>query len=257
MQTKKDQPLHRDFVFGTRPVMEALEAGEEINKILLLRDARSENVAEILALARAKNIPYQRVPQARLNRVTRKNHQGAIAFISPIRFDRLDMVIPGLFEAGENPLVVVLDQVTDVRNFGAICRSAECLGAQAVVIPKKGGAAVNSDAVKTSAGALFNLKVCRVDDLKEAMLLLQQSGLQIVACTEKSKQPLQSADFTVPTAVLLGAEDVGISPPLLKRADQSVRIPMTGQTNSLNVAVSAGVVLYECLKQRLNVAQTA
>lgn len=251
MQTKPTHEIFKDLIFGTRPVLEALESDKEVNKILLLRGASGDAIQQITLLAKEKRIPVQKVPVEKLNRITRKNHQGVLAFISPIEYDKLDEVIPTLFENGANPLILVLDQITDVRNMGAICRSAECLGAQAVVLPSKGGALINSDAVKTSAGAIFNLKICRTDDLTSAILLLKNSGLKIIACTEKSAKNIQDCTFNVPVAIVLGSEDIGISAPLIKLADERVRIPMLGQTESLNVAVSAGVILYECLKQRM------
>lgn len=253
MQTKPHREIFKDLVFGTRPVLEALESGKEVNKILLLRGGSTDTIQQITQLAKEKRIPVQKVPVEKLNRITRKNHQGVLAFISPIEYDKLEEVIPMLFEKGLNPLILVLDQITDVRNVGAICRSAECLGAQAVVIPSRGGALINSDAAKTSAGAIFNLKVCRADDLYSALTLLKNSGLKIVACTEKTDKNVQDCSLDGPTAIVMGAEDLGISPPLMKLADERVRIPMLGQTESLNVAVSAGIVLYECLKQRASI----
>lgn len=250
MQTKTSSSIFKEVVFGTRPVMEALETGQEINKILILRGAHSENVLQITKWAHSRRIPFQKVPMEKLNRVTRKNHQGVIALLSPIQYDKLETVIPALFEAGENPLVVALDGITDVRNLGAICRSAECMGAQVVVLPQRGGAMITGDAVKTSAGAIFNLKICRVDHIREAVVFLKNSGLHIVACSEKGTKELPEASFVNPTAVILGSEDTGIDREIEQLAHQVVRIPMKGKTQSLNVAVSAGVVLYECLKQR-------
>lgn len=256
MQTSATTPF-KDYVFGTRPVLEAMESGKEINKILILRGAQGDNTQKILQQARRQQIPHQQVPMEKLNKITRKNHQGVIALLSPVHYDDLEVVVPTLFENGENPLIVVIDQVTDVRNLGAICRSAECMGAQAVVIPNKGGALINSDAIKTSAGAIFNLKICRADDLAVALKFLKNSGLKIIACSEKGDKLLHDAEFKDPVAIVLGAEDTGISPEILRQTDQLVRIPMSGQTQSLNVAVSAGVVLYECIKQRTAVETSA
>lgn len=249
MQTKPE-PSFTDYVFGTRPVLEALESGKEINKILVLKGAHGENTTKILQWAQRQQIPHQKVPMEKLNKITKKNHQGVIALLSPIHYDKLDIVVPELFEQGANPLVLVLDQITDVRNLGAICRSAECMGAQIIVIPEKGGALINSDAVKTSAGAIFNLKICKVSDLVSSVKFLKNSGLNVIACTEKGNKMLYEASFSDPAAILLGSEDTGISSELMKLANQQVKIPMIGKTQSLNVAVSAGVVLYECIKQR-------
>lgn len=249
MQTNPEPSL-TDYVFGTRPVLEALESGKEINKILVLKGAHGENTTKILQWAQRQQIPHQKVPMEKLNKITKKNHQGVIALLSPIHYDKLDVVVPELFEQGANPLVLVLDQITDVRNLGAICRSAECMGAQIIVIPEKGGALINSDAVKTSAGAIFNLKICKVPDLVSSVKFLKNSGLHVIACTEKGNKMLHEATFSDPAVILLGSEDTGITPELMKLANQQVKIPMTGKTQSLNVAVSAGVVLYECIKQR-------
>ncbi len=249
MQT--DVTTTKDFVFGTHPVLEALESGKEINKILILRTGISENTQKIIKLAQQANIPYQKVPVEKLNKITRKNHQGVIALLSPVHYDNLENVVVDLYESGKTPLILVLDQITDVRNFGAICRSAECMGAHAVVIPERGGALITSEAVKTSAGAVFNIKICRVKDLPGSVKFLKNSGLTAIACFEKGKKLLSETSFAGPAAIILGAEDTGISSQLMLEADEQVQIPMAGVTQSLNVAVSAGIVLYESLKQRM------
>lgn len=257
MQTNQPQAFFKDLIFGTRPVIEALESGKEINKILIQRGADNDSISAIVKLARGLNVPVQRVPPEKLVRVTRKNHQGVIAFLSPVVYDNLEAVVPTLYEEGHQPLVVVLDRITDVRNLGAICRSAECLGAQVIVIPEQGGAALNADAVKTSAGAIFNLKVCRVKNLYTAIQFLKNSGLKIIACTEKSPETIYESDLSGPCCVVMGAEDTGIHDDLLKITDVKASIPMVGQTASLNVSVSAGIVLSEVLKQRMAVETKA
>lgn len=257
MQTNQPQAFFKDLIFGTRPVIEALESGKEINKILIQRGAANDSISAIVKLARDLNVPVQRVPPEKLVRVTRKNHQGVIAFLSPVIYDNLETVVPTLYEGGQQPLVVVLDRITDVRNLGAICRSAECLGAQVIVIPEQGGAALNADAVKTSAGAIFNLKVCRVKNLYTSIQFLKNSGLKIVACTEKASETIYETDLSGPCCVVMGAEDTGIHDDLLKITDVKVSIPMAGQTASLNVSVSAGIVLSEILKQRTAVETKA
>ncbi len=246
----------KDLIFGNHPVLEALESGKEINKILVLRGAVSEHTKHILQLASQRRIPVQKVPVEKLNRVTRKNHQGVIAFLSPVSYHRIEDVIPNLYEEGKTPLVVVLDHITDVRNVGAICRSAECMGAQAILLPTKGAGALNADAAKASAGAIFNLHICRTDHLEGAIRYLKDSGLSVVSCTEKGSETLYKGELSGPTCIILGAEDTGIQPALLALSDQHLRIPMAGQTGSLNVSVSAGIILAECLKQRSDVENT-
>jgi 23S rRNA (guanosine2251-2'-O)-methyltransferase len=208
---------------------------------------------EIIELAHKAQVPVSSVPVEKLDNLTRKNHQGAVAFLSPIDYAPLDIIVTGIFERGQSPLLLILDRVTDVRNFGAIARNAECMGVHAIIIPSRGSAQVNGDAIKTSAGALNIVPVCREPNLKETIWYLQQSGVQIVACTEKAEQGVQEGkvDFTVPTAIIMGSEEDGISPEYLKRADVQVRIPLVGQIGSLNVSVASGVVLYEALRQRL------
>jgi len=249
MQIEHDIKIN-DLIFGTRPVLEAFESHKEVNKVLVQKGQVNEHTKQIIQLARNAKVPVQYVPIEKLNRVTRKNHQGIIAFLSPVTYEVIEQVIPDLFEKGLVPFILVLDGVTDVRNFGSICRSAECLGAHAVLIPLQGGAMVNADAVKTSAGAIFNIKICRTPDLVSAVRFLKNSGLSIVASTEKSSTPIHKARLTDPMALVLGAEDVGIDNKILAMADQHILIPMVGKTESLNVAVSAAIVLYESSKQR-------
>ena len=239
-----------DFIFGMRPVTEAILSGQEINKILLKQTGRSENLGSLMALIHQHGIPFQYVPEEKLNRVTRKNHQGVIAFLSSIEYQDLEKLLPMIFEDGRTPLILVLDNITDVRNFGSIARSAECAGADAIVIPVKGSALINSDAIKTSAGALSYLPVCRTLHLKNTLDFMQASGLQIVAATEKAELDFFNADFTRPTAIIFGAEDTGISPELLRIAQPWVKIPLSGNIASLNVAVAAGVLLFETVRQR-------
>jgi len=192
------------------------------------------------------------VPGEKLDGLTRKNHQGAVAYVSPIDFAPLDGLVSGLFEEGKVPFLLLLDRITDVRNFGAIARTAECLGVQAIVVPGRGAAQINGDALKTSAGALNLLPVCRENDLRASIEFLQQSGVLIVACTEKADEVVgaQTTDFSGPIAVLMGSEEDGISPELLRMADVKLRVPMTGQIQSLNVSVAAGIMLFEVARQR-------
>ncbi|MDJ0363609.1 23S rRNA (guanosine(2251)-2'-O)-methyltransferase RlmB [Hymenobacter sp. H14-R3] len=242
-----------DMLFGLRPIMEALNAGRTLDKIFLLRATKNSLTQDISALAREANVPVSLVPLEKLESLTRKNHQGAVAFVSPIDFAPLDTLLAGLFEDGKVPFILLLDRVTDVRNFGAIARTAECMGVQALVVPAHGAAQINGDAVKTSAGALNILPVCRETDLRQTIIFLKESGLTVIACTEKADADLghtEPASLTGPIAVLMGSEEDGISPDLLRLCDQRLRIPMSGQIQSLNVGVAAGIMLFEVAKGR-------
>lgn len=238
-------------VYGIRAVMEAIDGGKEIESLFIQRGLSGPLLQELKQLLRQYDISYQQVPAEKLNRMTGKNHQGVIAVISPITYQRVEDLVPLLYEQGEVPLLLILDGVTDVRNLGAIARTAECVGAHALVVPKKGSAEVNPDAIKTSAGALFKINVCREESLSRTVRFLQESGIQVVACTEKTEDTIYGLDYSVPTAFILGSEERGIADDLIRMADQLARIPMVGTIASLNVSVSGGVVLYEALRQRL------
>ncbi|RDV15091.1 23S rRNA (guanosine(2251)-2'-O)-methyltransferase RlmB [Pontibacter diazotrophicus] len=242
-----------EMIFGSRPILEALSAGKELEKIFLQRGAKNPTTDEIVQLAKRLEVPVVTVPLEKLNKLTRKNHQGAVALISPISYVPLAETVTSLFEQGKSPLLLILDRVTDVRNFGSIARNAECMGVNAIVIPSRGGAQINADAVKTSAGALHLVPVCREPNLKDTIDYLKNSGFQIVACTEKTEQNLSdmTLDMVGPTAIIMGSEEDGISPEYLKRADARVRIPLLGQIGSLNVSVATGIILYEAMRQRL------
>ena len=243
-----NRPNKEDFVFGMQSVIETLKSDKEIDKLLLQKELK--HFDEIEQLARERGVPIQKVPLEKLNRVTMKNHQGAIAFVSTVNFAILSNVVTSVFESGEVPLVLILDRVTDVRNFGAICRSAECSGVHAIVLPTRGGAQINGDAMKTSSGALNFVPVCRENDLAHTVKYLKNSGFQVVASTEKAKDYLYKADFSLPTAIIMGSEEDGISENLLEMADHAVKIPMKGRVGSLNVSVATGVILYEAVRQR-------
>lgn len=240
----------KNLIFGTRPILEALQAGKDIDKIFVQKDARSEQIKELLHHARQKQVPTSFVPVEKLNRFTRQNHQGVVCLLSPINYSSLDIVLPTVFENGETPLLMILDRISDVRNFGAICRSAECAGVHAVVVPSKGAAQINSDAVKASAGAVFNIPVCREESLIKTIQFLKNSGVQIISCTEKAEKYIYENDYSLPSAIILGSEEDGISKELLQKSDYLARIPMSGKTASLNVSVAAGIILYEAMRQR-------
>lgn len=251
----QSQKRNEDLIFGIRAVMEAIMSGKDIDKVLLKKGSGGELFREVFELVRSHQIPFQFVPVEKINRITRKNHQGIIAFISPVTFYDIENLLPVLFEEGKNPFILVLDEVTDVRNFGAIVRTAECAGVDAVLIPERGAARINADAVKTSAGALHLMPVCRTRDLRKAVLFLQQSGLRVVAATEKSSDPYTGGNYSDPVAIVMGSEDTGIDPQILTLADERVKIPVLGQIQSLNVSVAAGLLVYEVVRQRSSITE--
>ena len=239
-----------EMIFGARAVIEAIQAGKEIDKVLIKKDIQSDLSKELLAALKDTFIPVQRVPVERINRITKKNHQGVIAFISPITYQRTEDIVPFLFEQGKNPLLIMLDGLTDVRNFGAIARTCECAGVDAIIIPNKNSVSVNADAIKTSAGALHTLPVCREANLRNTIKFLKDSGFKIIAASEKGDYDNTKADYEGPSCIILGAEDTGVSYDNLALCDEWVKIPMLGTIESLNVSVAAGVLIYEAIKQR-------
>ena len=237
-------------IFGLRPVIEAIEAGKTIDKLFVQKGLQGEIFSELRKLISEYEIPTQYVPVEKLIRLTRKNHQGVFAFLSPIEFYSIENLLPQIYEEGKTPFLLILDRVSDVRNFGAIARTAECVGVDAIIIPQKGSASVNADAVKTSTGALYNIPVCKEPNLRKVFQYLKQSGIQIVSATEKASDFIYEADYAVPTAIVMGSEEVGISDDLIKISDHIVKLPMFGKTSSLNVSVACGVFLYEVVRQR-------
>lgn len=244
------QSSDQEIIFGTRAVMEAIAAGKEFDKLFLQKGLKNELSQELSTLIYDHNIPVSKVPVEKLNRITKKNHQGVIGFLSAVSYASLDNVISETYQQGKDPLVILLDRITDVRNFGAIARTAECMGAHAIVIPSKGSARISGDAMKASAGALNFLPVCREENLKKTIRYLQANGFRIIACTEKAETLLAEVDMQGPLAILLGSEEDGISDEYLKLANEKAMIPMTGHIASLNVSVSAAIALYEAFKQR-------
>ena len=246
MKITKDE----NAIFGFHPIMEAIKAGKEIDTLFIQKGLKGDLFQELLTLVKSHKVVYKHVPVEKLNRLTGKNHQGVFAFVSPINFGNTANVIPQIYEEGKTPLILVLDRITDVRNFGAIVRTAECSGVNAIIVPEKGSAAINGDAIKTSSGALHNIPVCREFNLRATIEFLKNSGLQIIGCTEKTDDLIYTPDYTLPTAIILGSEEDGISEEFLQMCTNKTKIPMTGTIGSLNVSVSAGVVLYEAVRQR-------
>lgn len=247
---KQAKPESKNMIIGLRPVIEAIEAGKSIDKLFIQRGLKNPQMSELLELVTKHNIFINRVPPEKLNRLTQKVHQGVVCFTSPVEYILLDNLVPQLFETGKIPLILVLDRITDVRNFGAITRSAECFGVDAVVIPQAESAQINEDAVKASAGAIFNINICKEINLISAINYLKECGYNVVACTEKSKTGFEAIDFCGPTALVLGSEGEGISSEILNQCNERAAIPTIGKTASLNVSVATGIALFEVNRAR-------
>jgi len=240
----------KNYIFGIRPIIEAIEAGKTIDKLFIQKGLHNDLFAELWKLVRLKRINYKHVPLEKINRLTRKNHQGVFAFISPIDFHNIEDIVPTLYEKGKTPLILVLDRITDVRNFGAIARTAVCAGVDTILIPEQNSAAINADAIKTSAGALLKITVCRTWNLKMSLQFLKDSGIQLISCTEKTQDDMYTPDYTPPTAIIMGSEEDGVSAEFLKMSDAKAKIPISNKIASLNVSVATGIILYEAIKQR-------
>ncbi|MBT8304516.1 MAG: 23S rRNA (guanosine(2251)-2'-O)-methyltransferase RlmB [Bacteroidia bacterium] len=238
-------------IFGIRAVIEAINSGKTIDKVFIQKGLRGELFQELDALLRQNSINSSFVPVEKLNRLTKMNHQGVVANISPIEFHDLDELVISTMESGQSALFLLLDQINDVRNFGAILRTAECTGVHGVIIQKKGAAPINGDTIKTSAGAVFNIPICKVDHIKDAMFHLQASGIKVIAATEKTDDLLYDVSFKEPCAIIMGSEGQGITPSILKLCDAKAKLPIKGNIASLNVSVACGAFLYEVVRQRL------
>ena len=238
-------------IFGIRAIIEAVNAGETIDKVFLQKGERGELFSELESLLNKKSINKSYVPVEKLNRLTKGNHQGAVAQISPIAFHDIENLVLHVIESGKTPLFLLLDQLSDVRNFGAIIRTAECTGVDGIIIQKKGGAPVNGDTIKTSAGAVFKIPICKVDHIKDAVFYMQASGIKVIAATEKTNDLLYDISFTEPCAIIMGSEGRGINPSTLKVVDAKAKLPLLGNIESLNVSVACGAFLYEVVRQRL------
>ena len=239
-------------IFGIRAIIEAINSGKTVDKVFVQKGLKGELFLELEVLLRKESINTSYVPVEKLNRLTKNNHQGVVAQISPIEFYNLDNLVLNVIESGKTPLFLLLDQISDVRNFGAIIRTAECTGVNGIIIQKKGGAPVNGDTIKTSAGAVFNVPICKVDHIKDAMFYLQASGIKVIAATEKTDNSIYDVSFKEPCAIIMGSEGKGVSPSILKLADDKAKLPMYGSIGSLNVSVACGAFLYEVVRQRLS-----
>jgi 23S rRNA (guanosine2251-2'-O)-methyltransferase len=239
-----------DCIFGLRPIIEAIKAGKQIDRLLIRQGLQGQLYQELMAEVKSQGINFQIVPVERIELVTRKNHQGVLAWLALIEFQHISNILPSIFEKGEEPLIIALDGVSDVRNFGAIVRSADCLGAHAIVIPEKGSARITADAIKTSAGALHTFPICREKSIVRTTEYLKESGLRIICADEKRGEFAAQTDLSGPSVLIMGAEDKGISRELNDLADVHVRIPMSGKIGSLNVSVASGILLYEIVRQR-------
>ena len=238
-------------VFGIRAIIEAINSGQTIDKVFIQKGLKGDLFKELEYLLRREGISSSFVPLEKLNKLARGNHQGAVAQISPIDFYDIEELVISTLESGKTPLFLLLDQLNDVRNFGAIVRTAECTGVSGIIIQKKGGAPIHGNAIKTSAGALFNVPICKVDHVKDAVFYMQASGIRVIAATEKADSYLYDIDFSTPCAIIMGSEGLGISPSVLKAVDEHAKLPILGTIESLNVSVACGAFLYEVVRQRL------
>ena len=239
-------------IYGIRPVLELLESKKEVDTIFLQKDIQKEWSSKIKYTSKHRNINLKLVPKHKLNRLTKKNHQGVIAIASHVIFQNFENLLSQVFNQGDFPLFILLDRITDVRNFGSICRSAEAMGVHGIIIPKKESAQINEIAIKASAGAIQNINICREDSLENIVKTAKSSGLAIIACSEKGEKNIDQIDFKKPTLILIGSEKNGISKTLLQLSDEIGKIPILGKTNSLNAAVATGIIIFEYNRQRLN-----
>jgi len=240
----------QEMLFGIRATMEAIKSGKEIEKVLIRKGLTGRLYQDLFDLIRDESIEYQFVPAEKINSLNQKNNQGVVTLIVPIAYQDVEDVVPQIMAEGRTPLILILDQITDVRNFGAIARSAECAGVDAIIIPFKNSAKITPDSIKTSAGALYQIPVCRVQNLKALVRNLKKEGIRIVASTEKAESYYTDADLTLATAIIMGSEDTGIDEALLRLADEKVKVPILGQIESLNVSVAASLMVYEAVRQR-------
>ncbi|MFM9056447.1 MAG: 23S rRNA (guanosine(2251)-2'-O)-methyltransferase RlmB [Bacteroidota bacterium] len=238
------------LIYGTRAVIEAIRSGSAFERVYLQQGLVNPLMRELRQELHSANIHYQMVPQEKLNRMIRGNHQGVVAYQSPLEYASVSECVSNAFQSGKVPLFLILDRITDTRNLGAIARTAECAGVDALILPSRGSALINGDAIKTSAGALNHLPVCREDNLKDTIDFLKESGIRVVACSEKGRSVSRAVDFSMPLAIIMGSEENGVSPEYMKRCDEAVKLPMAGNVSSYNVSVATGMILYEVMCQR-------
>jgi len=237
-------------IFGIRAIIEAIQAGKEVDKVFIQKDTQGDLMRDLMKTMKVNKINFTYVPTEKLNRLTSKNHQGAVATVAPISFTDLGTLVLTVMESGKTPLFLILDQLSDARNFGAIIRTAECTGVDGIIIGKQGAAPVNGDTVKTSAGAVFNVPICKVEHIKDAIFYLQGSGIKTIAATEKTDDSIYDLSLSEPLAIIMGSEDRGVNPSVLKIVDEKAKLPMFGTISSLNVSVACGAFLYEVVRQR-------
>ncbi|WP_447636095.1 23S rRNA (guanosine(2251)-2'-O)-methyltransferase RlmB [Flavobacterium microcysteis] len=237
-------------IFGIRAIIEAIQAGKEIDKVFIQKDAQGELMKDLMKVMKRASVNFSYVPVEKLNKLTPNNHQGAVATIAPVSFHNLETLIETVIDSGKTPLFLILDQISDARNFGAIIRTAECTGVNGIIIQKQGAAPVNGDTVKTSAGAVFNVPICKVEHIKDAIFHLQGSGIKTIAATEKTDHNIYDLSLNEPIAIIMGSEDRGVNPSVLKIVDEKAKLPMFGTIASLNVSVACGAFLYETVRQR-------
>jgi 23S rRNA (guanosine2251-2'-O)-methyltransferase len=242
----------QNILYGIRPVEEAMLEGKTLEKVLIQKGIKNPAINRLISLLSERKAAFQFVPEEKLDRTTSGQHQGVIAYVSEVDYSQIEDIIPSLFEQSKTPFIIVLDRITDVRNFGAIARSAECLGVDAIVVPSRGGALIGPDAMKVSAGALNHIPICRADNLKKTLLFLRDSGLYLVGCSEKADKNLDKIMFDQPLAVILGSEENGVSEEYLKLCDENAKINLVGKTASLNVSVAGAILMYEVAKQRMS-----
>ena len=239
-------------IIGLRAIIKALNAREHVDKAFVQKVLKGDLFQELATVLKDKRVNSSYVPVEKLNRLTKNNHQGAVAQMSPIEFHDMEQLFLKVMESGKTPLFLLLDQISDVRNFGAIIRTAECTGVSGIIIQKKGGAPVNGDTIKTSAGAVFKVPICKVDHIKDAVFYMQASDIKVIAATEKTENTLYDVSFKEPCAIIMGSEDRGINPSILKVVDDKAKLPLLGDIESLNVSVACGAFLYEAVRQRLS-----
>jgi len=249
-ESQEPQPAKESQIFGIRAILEAIRNKQEIDKVFIQKDAQGTLMRDLMGALKKENINFSYVPVEKLNRLTKLNHQGAIASISPVKFYDMERLVTEISESGKTPLFLILDQLSDARNFGAIIRTAECTGVNGIIVQKAGSAPVNGDTVKTSAGAVFNIPICKVEHIKDAIFYLQGSGIKTVAATEKTESSIYDINFNEPVAIIMGSEERGINPSVLKIVDEKAKLPMFGTIGSLNVSVACGAFLYEAVRQR-------